>query len=62
MRKAIWSVAAVYTSAAYSEEIISRFIEDSDPVFSLIAEAIAGGDIKKYLNGEVAHAGFKRLT
>lgn len=54
--------AAVYTSLAYSDDIISKFIEDSDSVMALLQKAITTGEVKKYLNGEVAHAGFKRLT
>ena len=54
--------AAVYTTYAYSDEIIDRFIADSDSVFGLIKEALKSGDIKKYLKGDVIHAAFKRLT
>ena len=54
--------AAVYTTYAYSDDIIDRFITDSDSVFAIIKEALSIGDIKKYLKGDVIHAGFKRLT
>jgi len=54
--------AAVYTTYAYSDQIIDRFIADSDDVFALIKEALKSGNIKKYLKGDVIHAGFKRLT
>ena len=54
--------AAVYTTFAYSDEIIDRFIEDSSSVFATIKEAIESGDVKHYLKGEIAHAGFTRLT
>jgi len=54
--------AAVYTTYAYSEEIIDQFIAESDSVFGLIKEAISKGDVKKYLKGEVIHSGFNRLT
>ena len=54
--------AAVYTTYAYSDEIIDRFIADSDSVFAIIKEALSAGDIRKYLKGDVIHAGFKRLT
>jgi len=54
--------AAVYTTLAYSDEIIARFIEDSDPVFAKIKEALDSGDFRSYLKGEPAHAGFRRLT
>lgn len=54
--------AAVYATYSYSDKIIDRFIYDSDGVFSIIKKAISSGNIKKYLHGEVMHAGFKRLT
>ncbi len=54
--------ASVYTTFAYSDEIIDQFIVDSDSVFGFIKEALDAGDIKKYLKGDVIHAGFKRLT
>ncbi len=54
--------AAVYTSYAYSDEIIDKFSEQSDLVFQTIREAIESGDINRYLKGEIIHAGFRRLT
>jgi len=54
--------SAVYTTYAYAEEVIARFMEDSDPVFGLLKQAIECGNIRKYLKGDVIHAGFKRLT
>lgn len=54
--------AAVYTTYAYSKDVIGSFIKDSDEVFALIRKALDSGDVKKYLEGGVIHAGFKRLT
>lgn len=54
--------AAVYTTYAYSDEIIDRFIADSDNVFATMKEALSAGDLKKYLKGDVVQVGFKRLT
>jgi glutamate-1-semialdehyde 2,1-aminomutase len=54
--------AAVYTTYAYSDEIIDRFIADSDRVFGLIKDAMENGDVEKHLKGNVIQAGFKRLT
>ncbi len=54
--------AAIYTTYAYSDNIIDRFIADSDGVFGLIREALESGNVKNYLKGDVIHAGFKRLT
>ncbi len=54
--------ASVYTTYAYSDEIVDDFIAASDPVFGFIKEASDSGNIEKYLKGTVLHAGFKRLT
>jgi len=54
--------AAVYTTYAYSDEIVDQFIANSDSVFGFIKEALDSGNIKKYLKGDVIHAGFKRIT
>jgi glutamate-1-semialdehyde 2,1-aminomutase len=54
--------ASVYTTYAYSDAVIERFLSDSDSVFKIIKEAADGGDVKPFLKGEIAHTGFKRLT
>lgn len=54
--------ASVYATHAYSDEIIDRFIHDSDFVFSKIKTALNSGDVKQFLKGDVIQAGFKRLT
>lgn len=54
--------SSVYMTAAYSDAIIDRFIEDSDSVFKTLRVAIDSGDIRKYLKTDIIHAGFKRLT
>jgi len=54
--------AAVYMTYAYSEEVINKFCEQSDPVFEKIKIALDNKDIHLHLKGEVIHSGFKRLT
>lgn len=54
--------AAVYTTYAYSNEVINKFCEKSDVVFRDLRNAIDSGKIQTYLKGGIAHAGFKRLT
>lgn len=54
--------ASVYTTFAYSDEVIENFISDSDLVFGTISSAINSGGIRKYLKGDVIQAGFRRLT
>jgi len=54
--------SAVYTTFAYSDKLIDRFIKDSDHAFRKIRKALDSGNVKKFLKGEVASDGFKRLT
>ncbi len=54
--------ASVYSTFAYNEEIINKFIEDSNEVFKIIRKAIDKNNISEYIEGEVIQAGFARLT
>jgi glutamate-1-semialdehyde 2,1-aminomutase len=54
--------SSVYVSTAYTDEIVRKFIEDSEPVFGAIARAAANGTLTSLLKGEAAYAGFKRLA
>lgn len=54
--------ASVYSTYAYTPEIINQFIDDSDSVFAMIKHAIHSNNPKKYLKADVMHAGFKRLA
>jgi glutamate-1-semialdehyde 2,1-aminomutase len=53
---------SVYTSDAYSGELIEKFLNDSDQAFKKISKAIKSGELKEYLLNDTIHAGFKRLT
>jgi hypothetical protein len=54
--------ASVYTTYAYSNEIISRFIEESLPVFHQLSKLIETQSISNELQHGKKHSGFKRLT
>lgn len=54
--------AAVYTTYAYSSEIIDMFITDSDQAFAAIRKALDSGEPAGFLQGDIIQAGFKRLT
>ena len=54
--------ATVYTTYAYEDQIIDRFINASSSVFELIKKASESGNIQNYLKGDVIHSGFNRLT
>ena len=54
--------ASVYSTFAYSNEIINKFVEDSDQVFQNISNAIKNNEVMKHLKSDVIQTGFKRLT
>jgi glutamate-1-semialdehyde 2,1-aminomutase len=54
--------ASVYSTYAYTDEILDNFINDSEPVFEKIKIAIESHNVKEQLKNDVIQAGFKRLT
>lgn len=63
LKKGFLASGSSYTTYAYSPEIIGRYLEATDEVFSRIGALLKdGADIAKALEGPVKHAGFKRLT
>lgn len=54
--------AAVYSTYAYSDEIVDGFLAASDKAFGSIREALDGNGIRARLKGDVIQAGFARLT
>ena len=62
LKKGFLVGSAIYTTLAYSDNIISKFLNASDEVFDKLSQYLMSNSLKKYLIGEVIHAGFKRLT
>jgi glutamate-1-semialdehyde 2,1-aminomutase len=54
--------ASVYTTYAYTDEIIDNFVIASDRAFKKIKMAIEENNVKGHLKAGVIQAGFKRLT
>ena len=54
--------AATYTTYAYSDAIIDRFIEASRDAFVEMRSAVDEGSVRERLEGGPRHSGFKRLT
>ncbi len=54
--------AAVYTTVAYTDAIIDRFLADSDEVFPTIRKAVDSGDVRSFLKASPRHSGFARLS
>lgn len=54
--------AAIYTTTAYTKEILEKFAKDTREVFVQIAEGLRASKIESLLNGPIMHKTFKRLT
>ena len=52
----------VYVCTEHSEDILSQYLHNLDPIFGLIRECEDGRDIMGLLKGPICHAGFKRLN
>lgn len=54
--------ASVYSTFAYTDEIIDEFLENSDAVFKQISQILEDDTIQNYLDGPVIESGFGRLN
>ena len=55
--------AAVYTTFSYSDDVLIKYADAVNIVFSKISSAIqTGNSIKSLLNGPVRSSGFARLS
>lgn len=52
----------VYVSYSHSKEIIEAYLGSVDDVFGILKQAIEKNAVYDFLEGPVAHKGFKRLT
>jgi len=60
--KGILLGSSVYSTYAYSNEIVDKFIGASDTAFAQIKEALNSGNVQSYLKDDVLDTNFKRLT
>ena len=56
------ATGAFYATFAHRSGHVESYLEAVEEVFSLLAEAVAGGSVERQLRGAVAHSGFYRLT
>jgi glutamate-1-semialdehyde 2,1-aminomutase len=54
--------SSIYTTYAYSEKLIERFLFDSNSAFLKIRKAQESGDFKSYLKSRIIEPGFRRLA
>ncbi|MBW0434105.1 aminotransferase class III-fold pyridoxal phosphate-dependent enzyme [Leptospira yasudae] len=62
LKKGFLAGNSIYTCIDHTPEIIERYVEAIDPIFSLIQECENGRDLNVLLEGPVCHGGFRRLN
>ncbi len=62
LEKGFLATNTVYVCTAHTDEVVSDYFLNLDPIFSAIAECENGRSIDSLLKGPVCHSGFKRLN
>ncbi len=62
LKRGFLATNAYYASYAHKTKHIKAYLEKCDEVFAIVAEAIKSGKPESYLEGNICHAGFRRLT
>ena len=62
LRRGFLVGGAIYTTYAYSDQVIELFLEASDAALSDLAAHLSSKTLRSNLLGETIHAGFRRLT
>lgn len=63
LKKGFLAATAVYASYAHTDEIIDKYLKACKEVFeNIVSINNKGGNIEKYLQGPICHAGFERLN
>ncbi|MEE2693502.1 MAG: aminotransferase class III-fold pyridoxal phosphate-dependent enzyme [Pseudomonadota bacterium] len=53
---------SVYVCIDHTTELVDKYFQALDPIFSVINQCEEGADIKAFLESEVCHSSFKRLN
>lgn len=62
LKKGYLATTSFYVSTEHSDDILNKYFEDLNQVFSLIKDCENGKDVISLLEGPVCHSGFKRLN
>ena len=62
LKKGFLAGSSVYASYAYNEAIISNYTSATIEVFDFLKKAISSDKPETYLDSEIKHTGFQRLT
>lgn len=62
LEKGFLANTAIYPTLAHTPEILGKYENAIDEVFSAMARLIKNGEVESVLGGQVCHSGFKRLN
>lgn len=62
LKRGFLATTSCYISYAHTPELVERYLQATDEVFGLIAEAVRADRLDAMLEGPVCHSGFKRLS
>ena len=62
LKQGFLSTTACYTSTAHINQIIKKYCESFEKTFEKIYKLEKKGRLKDFIEGQIAHEGFKRLN
>jgi len=62
LKKGYLAGNCVYSCIDHKPDVVEKFFETLDPVFSMVKGCEEGGDVKSLLNGPICHSAFRRLN
>jgi len=62
LKKGYLAGNCVYSCIDHKPDVVEKFFETLDPVFSVVKGCEEGGDVKSLLNGPICHSAFRRLN
>ena len=62
LKKGYLAGNSVYSCIEHKAELVEKFFETLESVFSLVKRCEEGGDVKSLLNGPICHSAFRRLN
>lgn len=62
LKRGYLAAASVYVSAAHTDEIVDKYLENVNEVFYLMSEAIKNNSVERLLQTRVRSDSFSRLT
>jgi hypothetical protein len=62
LKKGFLATGSFYATYAHQDQHIESYLDATQEVFGIVAQALRDNTLMQQLAGPVAHAGFRRLT